>query len=100
MFEKKFGIPPQLPPVTAARQDAATERDQMIDLATRGVPGSSPETREMKKLAGQQMVKQLSGSNLASRFRILDGSAANNTDVIDGHVIEVLDQEWKDAVKK
>lgn len=99
IVEQRFGMKPLLPEITAARQDATTERDQMIDLATRGLPGPSSETKEMKKLAGQQMVKQLSDTNLASRFKILDGTASN-LDVIDGHIVQVLDDEWKEAVKK
>lgn len=98
--EKKFGVKGLLPEITAQRQDATTERDQMIDLATRGLPGpSSTEAKEAKKLAGQQMMKQLSDSNLQSRFRILDGSSYN-LDAIDGETVQVLDQEWKEVQKK
>ena len=98
IVEKRLGVR-LLPEITAERQDAAKERDQMIDLATRGLPGSSSDTREQKKLAGQQMMKQLSDTNLASRFKVLDGTP-DHPDVIDAPIIEVLDQEWKEAVKK
>ena len=98
IVEKRLGVR-LLPEITAERQDATTERDQMIDLATRGLPGPSSDTREQKKLAGQQMMKQLSDTNLASRFKILDGTP-DHPDVIDAPIIEVLDQEWKEAVKR
>lgn len=96
-FKRKIGMP-QLPEVTAKRQDEMTQRDQLIDLASRGLPESGPAKREMKKLAAQEMTKQLSASSLQSRYKILDGSS-NNLDVIDGEVIQVLDQDWKEAKK-
>jgi len=100
MLEKKYGLKPALPLITAARQDATTERDQMIDLASRGLPGTvGSENKEQKKLAGQQMMKQLTDSNLQSRFKVLDGSTSDLA-VIDGVVIDELDNAWKDADKK
>ena len=98
IVEKRLGVR-LLPEITAERQDATTERDQMIDLATRGLPGPASDTREQKKLAGQQMMKQLSDSNLRSRFKILDGST-HDLEAIDGDVTQVLDQEWKEAQQK
>jgi hypothetical protein len=100
MLQKRFGFQPSLPQITAARQDATTERDQMVDLATRGLPAPSAEQKEAKKLAGQQMAKQLTDSNLQSRFRILDGEASPEIGVIDTEIIQVLDTEWREAEKK
>ena len=98
-MEKNLGMPPQLPGVTAKRQDATTERDQMINLATRGLPASSSETKQQKQLAGQQMMKQLSDSNLENRYKILDGETSD-LNVINGEIIQVLDQEWKETERK
>jgi len=96
--EKKFGIAPQLPEVTAKRQDEMNQRDALIDLASRGLPESGPAKREMKKLAAQEMTKQLSTASLQSRYKILDGSTSD-LDVIDAQITEVLDQDWKEAKK-
>jgi hypothetical protein len=85
--------------VTAKRQDEMTQRDQLLDLASRGVPEPGTAKKEVKKLAGQEMMKQLSVSNLQSRYKILD-SSANGLEVIDGQIIQVLDTDWKEAEKK
>lgn len=99
MFQKKFGYRPSLPELTAARQDATTERDQMIDLASRGLPATTAEAKETKKLAGQQMMKQLTDSNLQSRFRVLDGEASE-VGFVDAEIVQVLDSDWKEAEKQ
>ncbi len=52
----------------------------------------------MKKLAGQQMMKQLTDSNLQSRFRILDGESNPEIGEIDADVIQALDAEWKELI--
>jgi len=96
--ETKLNLPPLLPAITAERQDAVTERDQMIDLATRGLPGEQ-KSEARKQLAGQEMIKQLSDSNLESRFKILDG-ATNHLEVIDGVIVQELDSSWKEAKKE
>jgi len=93
--ETKLNLPPLLPAVTAARQDATTERDQMIDLATRGLPGEQ-KSEGRKQLAGQAMMKQLSDSNPESRFTILDRQTSN-LEVIDGVIVQELDSSWKEA---
>lgn len=98
-MEKKFGMPPLLPEITAKRQDEMNQRDQLLDLASRGLPEPGAAKKEAKKLAGQEMAKQLSISNLQGRYQVLDGST-NNLEVIDGQIIQVLDQEWKEAEKK
>jgi hypothetical protein len=72
----------------------------MIDLATRGLPATSAEQKDMKKLAGQQMMKQLTDSNLQSRFRILDGESNPEISEIDADIIQALDAEWKEAEKQ
>ena len=98
LIETKLGLQPLLPVVTAERQDATTERDQMTDLATRGLP-ADPGVKERKQLAGQQAMKQMSAPNMQSRFKILD---AETTDlgVINGEIIQVLDQDWQEANRK
>jgi hypothetical protein len=97
-LEKQLKLPPLLPEITAERQDATTQRDQLLDLATRGLPDGAAK-KELKKLAGQEMTRQLSAANLESRFKILDESTSK-LEVIDGQIIDVLDQEWKEAETK
>lgn len=84
-----------LPAVTADRQDAVTQRDQLTDLATRGLP-NDPTQRERKKLAGQEAMNQLGAPSLESRFKILD-DGNSNLEVIDGEVVKELDQAWKET---
>lgn len=96
--ETKLNLPPLLPAVTAARQDATTERDQMIDLATRGLPGEG-KSEDKKRLAGQQMTNQLANSKMVSRHSILDDQT-NHLEVIDGVIVQELDNSWKEARKK
>jgi hypothetical protein len=98
-MRKKLDLPLLLPEVTAKRQDETTQRDQLLDLASRGLPQLSAGQKEVKKLAGQEMTKQLSDTNLESRFKILDGTASN-LEVIDTEIINVLDHEWTEAEKK
>jgi len=96
--EKKLNLPPLLPAVTAARQDATTERDQMLDLATRGLP-SEGKSEGRKQLAGQTIMKQVTDSNMVSRHEILDPQTSR-LEVIDGVIVQELDSSWKEAQKK
>jgi len=96
--EKKLNMTPLLPAVTAARQDATTERDQMIDLATRGLP-SEGKSEGRKQLAGQAIMKQVTDSNVVSRHEILDPQTSR-LEVIDGVIVQELDSSWKEAQKK
>lgn len=57
-MEKHLGVKPLLPEITAGRQDAVTLRDQMIDLATRGLPAPS-KTEDAKKAKAGEMMAQL-----------------------------------------
>jgi hypothetical protein len=99
MLRRKLNLPPLLPEVTAQRQDDTTQRDQLLDLASRGLPGpAQAQQSAQKRLAGQEMTKQLSASNLESRFKVLDGQTSN-LDIIDGQIIQVLDQDWKEGEK-
>lgn len=91
----KLNLPPLLPEVTAERQDAVKQRDQLTDMATRGLP-HDPTQRERKKLAGQEAMKQLGAPTMQSRFKILDGENSN-LEVIDGEIIKELDQAWKET---
>ncbi len=98
LAQKYLGMAPTLPQITAPRQDATTERDQMIDLATRGlIPDTSSQARERKQEAGQQSMKLLTGPTLTSRFKMVDDP--NQLDVIDTEVMQVLDHEWKEGTK-
>jgi hypothetical protein len=57
-FEKKTGARLMLPEVTEKRQDAVTLRDQMIDLATRGLPQQSSRSEDARKAkAGEMMIQ-------------------------------------------
>jgi hypothetical protein len=85
-----------LPALTADRQDNVTHRDQAIDAVTRGLPGG---TRADKRQIAQQMAPKLSGPNMAGRFKILPEGTFNE-DVIDGEIISVLDQDWKESENK
>lgn len=94
-LRKKLDLPLLLPDITAKRQDETTQRDQLLDLATRGLPGGNAQSAA-RQMAGQEMMKQVSAANLESRFRILDEEKAG-LDVINGEVTKVLDQEWGQA---
>ena len=98
LLEKKFGLKPALPDITAGRQDKTTENDQMIDLATRGLlPDTAADARKRKEQAGQQAMQQLTAPTMQSRYRLLDGASGSNLDVIDGQIIQGLDIDWKEA---
>jgi len=97
-LETKLQLPATVPDVTAARQDATTQRDQLLDLSSRGLPESGQKAESRKRLAGQEMTRQLATPNLESRFKIM--TDPSNLDVIDGQIIDVLDHEWKEAEQK
>lgn len=96
-IEQRLQLPPTVPQITKERQDATTERDQMIDLATRGLPTQKDDGR--RKIAEQAVAKQLSEPNMQSRFRLLDGETSDLS-VIDAEIITVLDNEWKESQQK
>jgi hypothetical protein len=96
-MQERLHIKPQLPEVTADRQDAVTQRDQMIDLAVRGLPEQKPDER--RKKTGEALALPAPLPNLENRFKVLE-PGAHNLDVIDGEIIEVLDQDWKEAEQK
>lgn len=95
-FEKRTGAKLLLPEVTAQRQDAVKERDQMVDLATRGLPGPVSDGKERQKLAGQAAVKQIMAPKPEQRYTIFDESKMDLTP-INGVVIEHLDRDWQEA---
>jgi hypothetical protein len=98
-LRRRLDLPPLLPEITAKRQDETTQRDQLLDLGTRGLPGGNQNQSSSKRLAGQEMMKQLSDSNLQSRFRILD-EETSQLNAVNGEVIQVLDQDWKEVNEK
>jgi hypothetical protein len=95
-LRQKLKLLPVLPDVTAARQDVTTERDQMIDLGTRGLPApANQQTNINKKTAADGMNRLLTDGNMAARFKVLeDGSGL---EVVDGEIMKVLDADWKEA---
>ena len=98
-LRRKLDLPPLLPEITAKRQDETTQRDQLLDLGTRGLPGGNQNQTAARRLAGQEMTRQLSGSNLQSRFQILDEENPQ-LNAVNGEVITVLDQDWTAAKEK
>lgn len=95
-LRRKLYLPPLLPEITARRQDETTQRDQLLDLGTRGLPSGNQNQSAAKKLAGQEMSKQLSESNLQSRFQILN-EENSQLNAVNGEVVTVLDQDWERA---
>jgi hypothetical protein len=83
-----------LPAITADRQDAVTQRDQMTDLVTRGLPGGTATGGERRQVAKQQTALLEAGQNRVGRFKML--SDGNGLEVIDGEIIQTLDNEWKE----
>lgn len=92
----KLKLPPPMPEITAERQDAVKQRDQLTDMATRGLP-NDPTQRERKKLAGQEAMKQLGAPNLNEKYIVFGD---DNIPVIDAQTIEILDRDWKEAQTK
>lgn len=95
-LRKTLELPPLLPPITAERQDASKQRDQIMDLAVRGLPASTSTHSAQKRASAQEMTKQLDQVNLAGRFKVLDGQRPD-LDILDGQIIEVLNTDWKEA---
>lgn len=54
-MEKRTGMKPLLPEITAERQDTVTHRDQLVDLATRGLPDPKQDVKRAK--AGEMMAR-------------------------------------------
>jgi hypothetical protein len=98
-LRRRLDLPPLLPEITAKRQDETTQRDQLLDLGTRGLPGGTQNQSAAKRLAGQEMTRQLSDSNLQSRFRILD-EETSQLNAVNGEIDQVLDNDWEEAGKK
>lgn len=75
ILKRKMGIEPQLPALTAERQDRTTERDQLVDLATRGLlKDESQGMKARRRFAGEQIAngqRQLPG---APMVHIVDAS--------------------------
>lgn len=92
-LRKKLDLPPLLPPITPERQDATTTRDQLSDMAIRGLPGG-PKAERKQLAAGLETMTP----HLESRFRLMDDTT--NLDVIDAEIIQVLDHDWKETEQK
>jgi hypothetical protein len=98
-LRRKLDLPPLLPEITTKRQDDVTHRDQLLDLGTRGLPGTTHMQTAARKFAGQEMMKQLSEATLQSRFQILDEQQVQ-MGAVNSEIIEVLDQEWEETKQK
>lgn len=85
---------PALPEVTAERQDAVTQRDQMTDLVTRGLPGGTATGGERRQIAKQQTALLEAGESRVGRFKMLEDG--NGLEIIDGEIIQTLDNAWKE----
>lgn len=55
--EKKLGVRPMLPEITAERQDDVTHRDQLLDLASRGLPAPTKNEDKKKAAVGEMMTQ-------------------------------------------
>lgn len=56
LVKKKLGMP-MLPDVTPERQDPVKHRDQLLDLATRGLPAPAKNEESRKAKAGEMMAR-------------------------------------------
>jgi hypothetical protein len=93
-LRQKLLLPSPMPMLTAPRQDATTQRDQMVDLATRGLPGTPASGQATaKRLAGQEMARLTDGGSLEGRFRYLENG--ENLSILDGEIVKVLDADWR-----
>jgi PBP1b-binding outer membrane lipoprotein LpoB len=91
-LREKLGLQPLLPAVTAERQDRTTERDQMVALATRGLPGQNQAGR---KVVDQAVTAQHRPDlNLQGRFRVLEGGG-EHLSILDDQIVQVLDADWR-----
>ena len=86
---------PQLPTVTAERQDKVKGNDQLLDLATRGLPGQGGKPEERKQLAAEAAMRQLPAG--AERFKVLGPGEKPPASVVDDETIEILDAQWKEV---
>ena len=59
-LRQKLALPSPMPALTAPRQDATTERDQMVQLVTRGLPGgnSARQRTALARMGTQQPALQ------------------------------------------
>ena len=79
---RRLGLPAQLPAITAERQDGVTQRDQMVDLATRGLlPSGNAPAR--KQLAGQAMMAYKPPTPRAAIEYREDGDVQNWVDEVE-----------------
>jgi len=86
---------PQLPAVTAERQDTVKRNDQLVDLATRGLPGQGGKSDERRQLAAEAAMRQLPAG--AERFKVLGPGEKPPVSVVDDETIEILDAQWKEV---
>jgi hypothetical protein len=89
------GPKPQIPALTASElQSATTARDQMIDLATRGKPGQTPQRKALAhKMAAQNILPQ------PTQIRVLPPDQARPLlgDVIPGIVRDAIETDLNEG---
>jgi len=88
---------PQLPAITAERQDKVKQNDQLLDLATRGLPvqGNGSTQEERRRLAAEEAMRGLPSGT--ERFSVLGPGEKPPESVVDDVTIEILDAQWKEV---
>ncbi len=84
-----------LPAVTADDQKPVTERQQLLHLATNGLPGTDLKPR--KQFVTQQITSLSAGSEIRNRFAILHSEEQPPVDLIDAEAVKVLENDWKEG---
>ena len=90
--EKKLGAKLLLPEVTAERQDLVTHRDQMLDLATRGLPTSARGNDNGKKAKAGELMSR-AGDLSAPRVLVV------SPDQVRPILTDVLPQIAQDSIE-
>lgn len=87
-----------LPKFTPEQHLGVTQNDQMIDLATRGLP-LQKSNEPQKKIAAQTMANSVTAGNLLNRFKLLDSGEQPPIELLDPEIVTVLEADWKEADK-
>ena len=87
-----------LPKFTPEQHLGVTQNDQMIDLATRGLP-LQKSNEPQKRIAAQTMANSVTAGNLQNRFKLLDSGEQPPIELLDPEIVNVLEADWKEADK-
>jgi hypothetical protein len=87
-----------LPKFTPEQHLGVTQNDQMIDLATRGLP-LQKSNEPQKRIAAQTMANSVTAGNLQNRFKLLDSGEQPPIELLDPEIVNVLEVDWKEADK-